>query len=421
MIIRTVTTGPGEWTSLRFDLSRGRCTFLGREADPGLLPAHRTIILLDPSLVSRRVVRLPFSERRKMREILPAELRSTLGRDPAELSFDLIPLAGGETLAMWVERSHLASILESLPAGVEATVATLPVTGWHMLIPERLREKTLLLSDGHSAAIYRGGSPLLHRPLAGALADELALTATTHHLAGNEPVEAILLFGGAAEIFQSDPTPFPPECTLLPVDELTSFCRFDDPADPLLYAGEASVVMSGDHPDDVNFLRGITSSRERERIRRLLVTAAILSLVLLIALFGRLELERRILAREIASLDRSIAAIYHEVFPKRSPVDPAAEIAAEIRRLSEQNSSPLILPTLRLLAEETKGGIRFTSVEIDGGTLTARGEAPSLPAAEELVKRLTGRLTEPSLAESSRRGDGTILFTLKGTVERGNR
>lgn len=421
MIIRTVTITEPAVRSLRFQGSRGKYRCLGEESTIGSSPADRTILILAPSAVSQRIVRLPIPDRRSQREVLPTELRPTLAADPSGLIFDIIPLSPGESLALWVERERMISLVESLPEGVYASVATISPTGWHMLVPERLRERTIILSDGLSAAVFHGGKPILYRPLSDELPRELALTAEAHRLAGNEPVEAILLFGKGADLYRSDPRPFPPESSLLPVDELTSFCRFDDPETALSCAGEASVVVAGGHEDDVNFLRGIISTRESSRIRRLSIAAVILSVTLVIILFGRLELKRRTLNREIASLDRTITAIYHEVFPRRQPVDPAAEIAAEIRRLSENTLSPLVLPTLRTLAEETRGGIRFTSVEIDGTTLTAKGEAPSLPAAEELARKLSGRIGDPSLTESSRKGDGTILFTLKGNVERGKR
>lgn len=420
MIIRTMSLDRDGGTTLRFQRRRkGGLEFLGRETEPGREDADRTVILLDPKTVSQRVVPLPIDDQGKLRAILPNELRSTLPHDPATLLFDGLPIGDGQVIAFWIDRTLPQSIVESLPAKVEPDAATVAGLTWGALIPEHLRESTLLLSDGSAAAIYSGGILRLYRSLADDLPRELTRTVDSWELGGNRVIDAILLFGRGGEELAHSPASFHPRTTLLPVEELCYRCRFDSPDEARRFASEAALLLYG-KPLPVDFLRGVSSSRSRQRLRRQTMTAAILAILLVIFLFGRLEMKRRMILRDISSLDRSISAIYSEIFPKRKPVDEAAEISAEIRRISEQSSSPLILPTLRLLADGMANRpIRFTSIEIDGTSLVAKGEGGSLAAAEEFVRKLP--MKDATLSETSKKGDGGVLFTLKGTIERGRR
>lgn len=421
MIVRTVSLGREGMESLRFQQGRrGGVTFLGRETVPGEERGDRTIILLDPATVSQRLLSLPIEDQGKLRAILPNELRPTLPRDPSTLLFDATLAGSGQVLAFWVDRAIPQSIVESLPPSVEPDRATIAPLMWAPLIPERYREGTVLLSDGKSAVIFSNGKRLLYRAIVDDLPRELSRTVDTWELGGNPIIDALFLFGEGAEEYGKDPSPFPPETALLPVEELCRHCHFDSHEDARRYASESAVILDLDRDVPIDFLRGVSSSRTRQRIRRQTVTAGILVLILLVLLFGRLEMKRRMILKDIASLDRSIASIYHEVFPKRTAVDEVGEISAEIRRLSEQSSAPLILPTLRLLADGmAQRPIRLTSVEIDGTSLVARGEGGSLAAAEEFVRKLS--LRDASLSETSRTADGKVLFTLKGTIERGKR
>ena len=313
--------------------------------------------------------------------------------------------ANGVSRAGWPERASAAAVMAANAA------------------PAADRKLTIALADGSGCAVFRDGTPAYFRSFAGPLAVELPRTLTAIELGQGLKVDRCYLFGPAAAVFVEERSGFPPCCALLPTDSVLAGIFGSDPQSARDLAGLAAVARAVAAGGATDFRQGaLTYTAGRERLRQSLRLPAILALCIVLALFAELAVRWQLLRRDVASLDRSIAAIYKEVFPKRKPVDETAELKAEIRRLSGSGSAISPLATLKALADGMGEGITgFSEVELDGATVRIRGEARSQQAVTDLKGRLAPQLTGLELVESRSKvgSGGDVTFVLKGTGLKG--
>jgi general secretion pathway protein L len=220
---------------------------------------------------------------------------------------------------------------------------------------------------------------------------------------------------------RADSEALPAVCSLLPTAGFLAGVFGSDPQAARDLASFAAVALVTETGEPLNFRQGaLAYTAGRERLRKSLRIPAILAVCIVIALFAELGVRWQLLRRDLASLDRSVGAIYKEVFPKRKPVDEAAEIKAEIRRLSGSGGESSPLAALKILADGLGEGISgCTEVEIDGQSIRLRGEGKSLQAVNELKGRLSQRLTALDLVESRSKGTGEVVFVLRATGLKG--
>jgi general secretion pathway protein L len=375
VIIRIVQLAEGNVTLGRFDARRGELRFLGGSSaaltnDVDLVAAlqslaeppsvdERVVLALPPQQVALRQVQLPLTDRQKIREILPLELKGELAQDTAELLFDSLPATDGTCLAFWTSQAALSPLLTaSGMAGSDAESATYAPASWGVLVPAAERQLTVALTDGSGWAVFSASEPRYFRCLVGDLATELRRTIASLELGQSVAIDRCYLFGAAAVAFTAQRDNFPVPCALLPTDGFLAAIFASDPQaarELASLAAVASVVATG---EPLNFRQGsLAYTAGRERLRKSLRLPAILALCVILALFAELGVRWQLLRRDLVSLDTSIGAIYREVFPKRKPVDETAEIKAEIRRLSGSSGDSAALATLKVLADGLGEGI----------------------------------------------------------------
>ncbi len=98
---------------------------------------ERVILVIPPALLSMREMELPLSDRRKIRDVLPLELKGETACDSEELVFDALPLDGGKFLAIWGKRHDLAEKIAIMTDnGLEPEIVTASLFHWHALLPE---------------------------------------------------------------------------------------------------------------------------------------------------------------------------------------------------------------------------------------------------------------------------------------------
>ena len=96
-----------------FDEEHSLATLLAGVAAKG--PAEDKIILaLPPTLFFMREVAFPIADRRKIRELLPLELKGETAVDSEELVFDALALDGGKFLAIWGKQTVIAEHIRML-------------------------------------------------------------------------------------------------------------------------------------------------------------------------------------------------------------------------------------------------------------------------------------------------------------------
>lgn len=435
MIIRVIQPAEGQVTVARFSVRRGELAFIdarqaerpeGRELAEVLqeLPVppaadERVVLAVPPRQVAVRQVSLPLTERRKVRDILPLELKGELAQDTSELVFDALPAGKGSWTACWLPVAVMSPLLAAARgAGCDAEIATYAPACWGGLIPTADRQLTVALSDGSGCALFVAGVLVYLRTFPGPAAVELRRTLAVLDVGSRFAVDRLYLFGGAAVDFRARESDFPPHSALLPTDGFLATTFAADANLARALASPAAIAQSVVSGSPVDFRQGgLAYTAGRERLRSSLKLPAILAVCLVFALFAELGVRWQLLRRDMASLDTSIATIYRQVFPTRKPVDEAAEIRAEIRRLSGTSGSSSALATLKLLADGLGEGVNgFSEVELDSNTVRLRGEARSLQAVNDLKGRLSVHFNGLELVESRSKGAaGDVTFVLRAS------
>src|SRR6185369_7404803 len=73
----------------------------------GISGSPRGVVCLPPVLFAQRVVELPLTGLRKVREILPAHLQGEIALPAEAAVFDALPSAEGTYLALWAKRTEV--------------------------------------------------------------------------------------------------------------------------------------------------------------------------------------------------------------------------------------------------------------------------------------------------------------------------
>ena len=422
-------------TAARFDIS-GRTAAVGGAASfllddetdlsevaakiaEGSSGSPRVVVCLPPSLFAQRVVELPLTDLRKVREILPAHLQGEIALPAEEAVFDALPAADGTYLALWAKRSEVAQAIDVFrEAGCEPQIVSSAPFAWHALPGI---QPDCALCDGAALAVIAEGRLSFVRALDGADPHkQLRATLSALELAGTHLPQRLVVFGEQAESLAGlDDLPLEVERLPLPDDQVPVF-RTEDTFQQLagLYA-VARACHAGALPD---FRRGdLAWTTGDARLRRKLILTAILAVLTVVLLFVSKGLQYRSARTDIASLNVSISSIYREIFPTRTKaVDELSEVKGEIRKLTGSENSSSVLDVLKQLAEAKGTAINgLFEAELDGRTLRVKGDARSAQSVNEFKSALSGLLATVEVGEIKSRPDGTVGFSLSGTLKEG--
>lgn len=420
-------------TAARFTIS-GRSATLGGEAtftlDGGTdLPAlaaqiasdisgsPRVVLCLPPALFAQRTVELPLTDLRKVREVLSAHLQGEIALPAEEVVFDVLPTSEGKFLALWAKRADIAMTIEVFrEAGCEPQIVSAAVFGWPHLpgIPP-----DCVVSDGTAVAVITEGRLSYLRALDGADPHkQLVATLSALELSGGRlPSRLFALGEQAADLSALDGLPLAVEVLVLPDDQVPMFrteATFRQSAG--LYA-VARACQAGDLPD---FRRGdLAWTTGDAKLRRKLLLTGILTVVVILLLFVQKGLKYRAAATDIASLNGSIASLYKEVFPTRTKaVDELSEVKGEIRKLAGAENTSGVLDVLKKLAEAKGATINgLYEAEVEGRSVRVKGDARTAQAVNEFKAALAGLMSTIEVGEIKSRPDGTVTFSLTGTLK----
>ncbi len=436
MDIQIINLNDGEVVFARFRRERNRLLFLDgsrhdcadRTVLAGLIAAHllphagasRIILSLPPALLTLREMALPIVDRRKLREILPLELRGETALESEELACDAVPLAEGVVLAVWSPREAVADLIRFLADnGVEPEVVTASFLDWTGLLSA---PDDVAITDGSAVALFQGGELAFCRALPSASAAELARTISALELGKGITVTTVYAIGAAARQEPAGETM--PKVTPLPMDgPLAETFAADQAAGRDLAAAFATAraVCFGAPLDLRN--GPLAYTRGHEKLRKRLRLTAILAATVVTLLFAETGLRWFLVKRDLDSLNGSIRTIYKDVFPGRTkPVDEVAELKAEIRRLGSSSGSGGVLATLKLLADAK--GDELTGIvetDLDGSQLRIKGDARSALAVNDFKARLKPVFASLEVGEIKSRPDGSVTFSLRGTLKEGGK
>ncbi len=427
----------------RFQKRRGTLVFLDASRNPldseHSLPAllaerggrreDETIVLsLPPGLLFLREIDLPISDRRKIREVLPLELKGETAVDTDDLVFDGLPLEDGKVLAVWVKRKDVAeSIRIMTEARMEPEFVTASLFHWQRLLPAE-DSGVVAITDGEAVAVYRDGRPLFFRPLTeGEFLVEVKKTLTALEIGKGVQVEKVFLHGGAARgyaDYSSAAAPADIRFIPLPIAGEPAETFGDDHAAALDLAGAYAAARATLSGDPVNFRSGnLSYTAGRDLARRKFRLSMALAAVFVLFLFGEAGLRYFLVKRDLDSLNASIRTIYREVFPNRKkPVDEVGELRSEIKRLGGGAATGNTLAALKQIAEMKGDDVTgIYEAEVEGGQVRLKGDARSIQAVNDFKARAGVMYTGAEVAEIKSRPDGSVSFVFRGTLKGGEK
>ncbi len=390
---------------------------------------EKIVLAIPPSLLFMREIELQLRDRRKVREVLPLELKGETAVDTEELVFDALPLEEGKFLAIWGKREKLAEEIRIMAGqGMEPEIVTAALFHWGMLLPDKESSTPVALTDGEAVAVYVSGVPVLFRPLGrGDMAAELKRSLTALEIAKGIKVGKLFLHGGAARLAASAPVPdVAAEISLTPLPvagELAATFSSDSLAARDL-AGAFALARTCMTQEPVDFRRGdLAYTAGLAKVRKKLRLTMFLAAAVVLLLFSEAGLRYLLVSRDLNSLDNSVRSIYREVFPTRKkPVDEVAELRSEIKRLSGAAAERSILPVLKKLAElkgDDIAGIYET--EIEGGQVRLKGDSRSVQGVNDFRARAAKVFSGAEVGEIKSRPDGSVSFVFRATLKEGEK
>ncbi len=333
-------------------------------------PAGATCVVGIPAtLVSFRNLSLPFTDLRKIRQILPFELEPTLPTPVDELifDFDAVKCDGRhDLLAFSVQKSVVRRYVDCL-AAVNLRPAVIVPVGY---AAARFISKTdaegddlLFIDTGddlHTVYAVCGGSIRAVRslPVADgtvpvrrhleatiertftALAANLGIAVNPKRVFSTGPQAAMLTGGNGSPSLLGIP--------VTAIDEIRHFPRLKGALDsPELATGQLDQALALALMD-VEAAGGINFSTERSTIQHywseyrgsIVITAVLVVLALATGLAGQI-LAVNAKARRLAELDQQIGTIFRETFPDISQVvDPVRQMQVKINEMDAGSASP---------------------------------------------------------------------------------
>lgn len=380
---------------------------------------ERIILSLPPSSLFFREIALPITDRRKLREILPLELKGVIATDTSELAFDAIPMHGGGFLATWAQQGEIRAMIDRMVvAGVEPQVVTASLLHWERFLPQGTTGYAAI-SDGEALAVYLGRLPVFIRPLGdGDFHAEAARTLAALEIAKGISVRSVFLHGGASQLAgEREGILFTP----LPVEGALAEAFGNDHSLAREAAGAFAAASSCRDGEMVNFRHGaLVWTAGIALARKKLRLTLILLFILLAAVSADLGARYYLIKRDIASLDSAIGSVYREIFPgRRKPVDEVGEVKAEIRRLSggAEGGGQLLKALKGIAAAKGDEITAVYEVEIEGSQLRLKGDASSFSAVNGFEAGLARIFDNPEVADLKTRPDGTVTFLFRGTLK----
>jgi len=391
-----------------------------RNVAENMAGSPRVVLCLPPALFAQRSITLPFNDLRKVRAVLPSHLQGDIALPVEELALGVLPDGEGRFLALWARKSDIgAAIVPFREGGLEPQVVS--------SLPFALADlpgvpPDCAICSGNTLAVLSHGRLTYFRAFNSAVTvPMIAATLSALELTTGAQPPLLCLTGTGVELAAADTLPLPVEVLEVP-PELGHLFKNDETFHQLagLYA-VAQASYAGTLPD---FRQGeLAWTAGDAKLRRKLLLTGILAAVVVLLLFTGKWLQYRAASADIASLNKSIESIYHEIFPTRSKaVDEISEIKGEMRKMGGIETSGVYLDVLKKLAEAKGSSINgLYEAELEGSSLRIKGDAKSVQAVNEFKAALAPLLSVSELGELKSRPDGTVTFKITGTLQEGTK
>ncbi|MDD2273322.1 MAG: type II secretion system protein GspL [Desulfuromonadaceae bacterium] len=387
-----------------------------RNVAENLTGSPRVVLCLTPALFAQRTITLPFNDVRKVKAVLPSQLQGDIALPVEELALGILPEEEGAFLALWTRKSDIgAAIIPFREGGIEPQVVS--------SLPFALADlpgvpRDCAVCAGNTLAIIKAGRLTYFRAFTSVLtAPLIAATLSAIELSAGALPPQICLTGTCRGLADAHTLPLPVVELEMP-PELGHLFKNAETFHQLagLYA-VAQACHAGTLPD---FRQGeLAWTAGDARLRRKLLLTGVLTAVIILLLFTNKGFQYRVAAADIASLNKSIESIYHEIFPARGKaVDEISEIKGEMRKMGGAEISGGYLDILKKLAEAKGNSINsLYEAELEGRSLRIKGDASSVQAVNEFKAAIAPLMAVSELGEVKSRPDGTVTFRITGTLK----
>lgn len=370
----------------------------------------RVAVSMPADMVNIRIISLPFTDVKKIKEVIPFETRELFVRDSEELILEMLQMADGRILVAAVEKEALRQF-----AAMLKDASIYPVWfGLSLFSKDRLVKKiydgddTSAFLDVDCMVAVKGMRACLFKRIKDFRDVNLALSYA--HASGFEikrifasPLAAAMASAAGVDVTLTD--------------------EYTDENNGLV---AMAMQLKEGLKNAVNFRKGEFAGMAEHKAANGLMKAAVVMAFLLVGLSsGVLYLKHEIISASLERLNASLEKGYQELFKgEAKPVDPLYQLEARLKTLKDEEQALKdrvdVLRVMNELAMSVSQGkkLRLHKLEMHPGMVSANGETASFEAASEFKDVLSKRayFKDVTLTDVKSKTDGGVSFSISISI-----
>jgi type II secretory pathway component PulL len=375
---------------------------------------------LPPTELSLRVLTLPFTDRSRIKEVLPFELSGSLPFDVSDAVVDGVLLGDGKVLAVAMEKSVLSGYLDALegsgldPAWVGTAFLSMPGYIEDLYKPGG----TAAFISRDLLTVGREGKTVFFN----SFADPAGLKLSLNYLGAEGINIDKVFFEGVSDKALGQ---------ILGPGVTTERLALPGGSEGWLAGAFAlmETLRKGKIGETVDLRTGEFEYTKRQALaRKRLKLTAILAVFIAALLAGDLYLKYMRHSGELAAYELALRTEYLKLFPaergKAGSIDGLYLLNAKLKAL--EGEAKVIgggVSALKILSRLTDAAgaspemkITLFEVAVGDGRLNARGEGASFEAANRYKEALSGLFMDVKLSDVSSKAAGGVSFSLTLTI-----
>lgn len=393
------------------DIKKAVAEVMNDMRSKGITDFSRVIAGLPADLVSLRIIELPFSDKKKLEEVLPFEARDIFLKNVDELTLCAMPLADGKVLAAAVEKALMSEWLESLKElGADPFWITSSLFSKYILLKKFDAPEVSAFVDANSITVVKEGKPRFFKGISGA--DDLSFA-----LRALEEDKVVV------EKFYSTPEA---SRLLKPLGKEAAVLN-EYPEGKTGLLALARHFKEGPFNEAVNFRTGVFADDKDIKVaEKGFKRAAALLGVLVILWVAYSYLRYSIASVSLVQSNKKFEGAYRDLFPGDTRVvDATLQLEAKLKGLKDEKGvlkggvNPAdIMAELSEAVNQNDGGARIYSLHLEAGRLLANGYAGSFEGANNFrdsVSKLP-YFKDITLTDVKARAGGGASFSLSASI-----
>lgn len=345
--------------------------------EAGIKNLSGSVVGLPYSSVGMRIMTLPFTDSKRLEEILPFEVGDIFLKGSEELVLGGIPLADGKVLAASIERGILRNYLDIFKeSGIDPSWVSLSLFSKDRLL-KRLYDGSDIAAflDADSLVVNKGGMPCFFK----GVKDEVDLRLTLAFLEGyGNEIKRFYATGKGMGFLEA--------IGIKPIS-------INDP-----WGDRAGLFAMAYHfregfKKGINFRKGeFADTRERGAVRNWSKVAAALLALLTVLWGGYSYIRYETISEGLKRMKAGLEHDYRALFPEDARVvDSLYQLEVKLKELKETGGilkeEVNVLDILKGFSEAGER-VRFYQFEIEGERVVAKGETDSFEEANNFKEAL---------------------------------